>query len=211
MVSKEIVKITKCRICNSKELSDVIDLGSQPIPNGFLSKEQLKTKEKRYPLAVVFCKNCSLMQLKYLVKAEVMFDNYLYIPSASKTRIEHFKKLAEEVGSVAKLKPESLVIDIGSNDGSLLVAFKNLGTRVLGIDPAENLVTVAALSGVTTVQSYFDSKVATRVAKKYGRARAMCATNVIAHIHNLREVLKGAEILLEEDGVFLMQFPYSLD
>lgn len=211
MASKEIIKITKCRICNSKELSDVIDLGDQPIPNGFLSKEQLRIKEKRYPLAVVFCKNCTLMQLKYLVKPEVMFDNYLYIPSASKTRIEHFKKLAEEVGSLAKLKSDSLVIDIGSNDGSLLVAFKNLGARVLGIDPAQNLVTVAALSGVTTVQSYFDSKVAVRVVKKYGKAKAMCATNVIAHIHNLREVLKGAEILLEDDGVFLMQFPYSLD
>lgn len=211
MPSKDLIKITNCRICDSQKLFDVIDLGKQPIPNGFLKKETLNQTEKKYPLAVVFCENCSLMQLKYLVKPEVMFDNYLYIPSASKTRLQHFKNIAEEVYGVAKLKPDSLVIDIGSNDGSLLVAFKNLGVKVLGIDPAENLVTVSALSGVETVQGYFDSKVAKKVVDRYGRAKAMCATNVIAHIDNLHEVLKGAEILLEENGIFFMQFPYSLD
>lgn len=207
----EVVKVEKCRICKSKDLFDVIDLSEQPIPNGFLSREQLSNKEKKYPLAVVFCENCSLMQLKYLVKPDVMFDNYLYIPSASKTRVEHFKGIAEEVSTIVKLRPESLVIDIGSNDGSLLVAFKNLGVRVLGIDPAQNLVTVSALKGVETVMGYFDSEVAKKVVSKYGQAKVMTATNVIAHIQNLHEVLKGADLLLEKDGIFMMQFPYSLD
>ena len=100
---------------------------------------------------------------------------------------------------------------MGSNDGSLLIQFKNLGAKTLGIDPAENLVKVAALSGIETVNSYFDSKVAQKVMKKYGKAKAILATNVIAHINNLHEVMKGGEILLEDDGVFLMQFPYSMD
>jgi len=211
MLNKNVKRVTKCRICSSKDLIDVIDLTNQPIPNGFLTKEDLKKKEEKYPLIVCFCKNCSLMQLRYLVNAKVMFDNYLYIPSASKTRIEHFRGLALETKEITNFNEKSLVIDVGSNDGSLLIAFKNLGVRTLGIDPAENLVKVAALSGIETVNSYFDSKVALRVVKKYGKAKAMLATNVIAHIHNLYEVMRGGEILLEDDGIFLMQFPYSLD
>lgn len=207
----ELVKVKKCRICHSKDLTDVIDLGSQPIPNGFLKKEQLKIKEKKYPLAVSFCNTCSLMQLKYLVKPSIMFKNYLYIPSSSKTRIEHFKSLAEEVKEKAMLNEESLVIDIGSNDGSLLLCFKNLGTRVLGVDPAENLVKVALLSGIETVNGYFNSKLAKSVATKYGKAKAILATNVIAHIPDVLEVLDGANRLMEDEGIFVMQFPYLLD
>lgn len=211
MAVNNLIKIKNCRICTSAELFDVIDLGNQPIPNGFLSKKDLSKKEPRYPLIVCFCNNCSLLQLRYLVKPEVMFKNYLYIPSSSKTRVEHFRKLAESIKSIVKLDDKSLVIDIGSNDGSLLICFKNLGTRVLGIDPAENLVKVAVLNGVETVEGYFDSKLALKITKKYGKAKAILATNTIAHIPNLHEVLKGASILMEKEGIFVMQFPYVLD
>lgn len=211
MEESEIKRVAKCRICKSKDLIDVLDLTDQPIPNGFLTKSQLKEKEEKYPLAVCFCKNCSLMQLRYLVNPKVMFDNYLYIPSASKTRISHFKGLAEETKELTKFNSKSLIIDIGSNDGSLLTEFKNLGARTLGIDPAENLVKVAALSGIETVNDYFDSQVAKKIVKKYGKAKAILATNVIAHINDLYEVMKGGEIILEDNGIFLMQFPYSLD
>lgn len=211
MSAKEVIKIKKCRICESTDLIEVIDLGSQPIPNGFLSKENLKVQEKTYPLHVSFCNNCSLMQLTYLVTPKIMFENYLYIPSASKTRIMHFKGLVEQVMKLAPLNDKSLVIDVGSNDGSLLTAFKNLGVKTLGIDPAENLVKVAELSGIETVLGYFDSKLARKIVKKYGKAKAICATNVIAHIPDLHEVIKGGDILLENEGIFLMQFPYSLD
>lgn len=211
MRKSEIKRVTKCRICKSKDLIDVLDLTAQPIPNGFLTKSQLKQTEERYPLAVCFCNNCSLMQLRYLVNPKVMFDNYLYIPSASKTRINHFKNLADEVKDITKFSEKSLIIDIGSNDGSLLTEFKNLGAKTLGIDPAENLVKVAALSGIETVNDYFDSQIAKKIVKKYGKAKAILATNVIAHINDLYEVMKGGEILLEDSGIFLMQFPYSLD
>lgn len=210
-MTKDIKKVVNCRICNSKDLIDVIDLGKQPIPNGFLTVEHLKSKEPRYPLAVIFCNNCSLMQLKYLVEPKTMFKNYLYIPSASKTRVDYFRTMAEQVMDIGKLKKNSLVIDVGSNDGSLLVCFKNLGTKILGIDPAENLVKIATLNGVPTECGYFDSKLANKVLKKYGKAKAITATNVIAHIQNLHEVIKGGEVLLEKDGIFVMHFPYSLD
>lgn len=211
MSSEEYIKISNCRICDSTDLIDVLDLGKQPIPNGFLKKEDLKAKESKYPLSVCFCNNCTLMQLKYIVRPEIMFKNYLYIPSSSKTRIEHFKKLAEEVKEMVGLSDKSLVIDVGSNDGSLLNCFKNLGTKILGIDPAENLVKVATLSGVPTVEGYFGASIAKKVQQGYGYASAILATNVIAHIDNLHDVLKGAAILLNDKGVFVTQFPYLLD
>ncbi len=207
----DLIKVKKCRICGSSKLLDVIDLGKQPIPNGFLKKEGLKQKEPKYDLSVWFCPNCSLMQLKYLVSPKIMFGNYLYIPSASKTRVEYFKKMAEEVIEVGKLKKDSLVIDVGSNDGSLLVCFKNIGMKILGIDPAENLVKVAILNGIDTILGYFDSTLAKKVVKKYGKAKAITATNVIAHIHNLHGVMEGGDILLDDDGIFVMHFPYLLD
>ncbi len=210
-MAKRIKKVTKCRICGSKSLLDVIDLGEQPIPNGFLNEEELLKEEPKYSLSVVFCDNCSLMQLKYLVDSSIMFQNYLYIPSASKTRVEYFRKMAEEVLKVGKIKKDSLIVDVGSNDGSLLVCFKNLGMKILGIDPAENLVEVAKLNGVNTELGYFDSKFAKKMVKKYGHAKAITATNVIAHIQNLHEVIKGGEELLDKDGIFVMHFPYSLD
>ena len=207
----DLIKVKNCRICGSSKLLDVIDLGKQPIPNGFLKKEELKQKEPKYDLSVCFCPNCSLMQLKYLVNSKIMFENYLYIPSASKTRVQYFEQMAEEVVSVGKLKENSLVVDVGSNDGSLLVCFKNIGMEILGIDPAENLVKIANLNGVNTVLGYFGSSLAKKTVKKYGKAKAITATNVIAHIPNLHEVIKGGEILLDDEGIFVMHFPYSLN
>lgn len=211
MKTDKLIKLKKCRICGSKDLLDVIDLGTQPIPNGFLKKENLSKKEDKYPLIVCFCINCSLMQLKYIVNPKIMFKNYLYIPSASKTRVEYFKEMADEVIDTGKLKSNSLVVDVGSNDGSLLICFKNLGMKTLGIDPAENLVKIAALSGIDTFRGYFDSTIAKKVVSKYGKVKAITATNVIAHIPNLHEVIKGGDILLDDEGIFVMHFPYSYD
>lgn len=207
----DLIRIKKCRICGFNKLLDVIDLGQQPIPNGFLKKEELKKKEPKYDLSVCFCPNCSLMQLKYLVNPKIMFKNYLYIPSASKTRVHYFEQMAEEVVNIGSLKENSLVVDVGSNDGSLLLCFKNIGMKTLGIDPAENLVKIANLNGIETILGYFDSKLAKKTVKKYGNAKVITATNVIAHISNLHEVIKGGEILLDDDGIFVMHFPYSYD
>lgn len=206
-----VVKIKKCRICDSTNLLDFLFLGDIPIPNGFINKKDLKKKEKKYPLTVTFCKDCSLVQLRYIVNPKIMFQNYLYIPSSSKTRIEHFKNLAATTSDHTKLNEKSLVIDIGSNDGSLLTFFKNLGCEVLGVDPAENLVKVAELNGIRTEQGYISIPLAKKIVKKHKRASAVLATNVVAHISDLKEFLKSLDILLEEKGIFIAQFPYIVD
>jgi SAM-dependent methyltransferase len=211
MTTFEITTLQICRICGSDKLFEFLNLGNIPIPNGFLQKEELKKKESKFPLVVVLCNNCFLVQLKYIVNPEIMFGNYLYIPSSSQTRLNHFKDLAEKTKQLLHLKEDSLVIDIGSNDGSLLNCFKNLAIKVLGVDPAENLVKVAQLNGINTIHGYFNTETAKQIKKTYKKASAIFATNVFAHVGDLHEFMTGINILLDNNGIFIAQFPYLLD
>ncbi|HUD44032.1 MAG TPA: class I SAM-dependent methyltransferase [Patescibacteria group bacterium] len=208
---KNLKKISYCRICGSGDLYDYLDLGILPIPNGFLTKGELKKAEKKYPLVICFCRVCSLSQLRYIVDPEIMFKNYLYIPSVSQTRVNNFKKFVEDARQRIKLNSKSLIVDIGSNDGALLNCFKNEGFRIVGVDPAGNLVKIAQLNGIPTELGYFDSKLAKKMVKKYGAADVMFATNVFAHVHDLIEFLRGVDTLLSNNGIFVSQFPYVLD
>ncbi len=203
--------INKCRICGSAKIYPFLDLGSMPIPNGFLSKDELKNKEYSYPLGASVCENCWLVQLTHVVPPEIMFKNYLYIPSTSKTMLEHFKALANEVIEKYALTKKDLVIDIGSNDGTLLGYFKEQEVKVLGIDPASNLAQVARMRGIDTIDDFFTAKLAQKVVLEKGRAKIITATNVVAHIHNLHELIEGVEKLLTKDGIFIMEFPYLVD
>jgi len=210
-VSASGYRRTTCRMCGSSKLYSFLSLGSMPIPNGFLDKKDLKKQELHYPLKICVCESCWLVQLTHTIPAEIMFKNYLYIPSVSKTMVEHFQKLATDViATVHPLKNE-LVVDIGSNDGTLLSFFKKKKLNVLGIDPAENIAKDTNARGIPTIANYFNEKTAQKVYKKLGTAKAITATNVIAHIDDLHSVMKGIKILLHPDGLFVMEAPYLID
>jgi 2-polyprenyl-3-methyl-5-hydroxy-6-metoxy-1,4-benzoquinol methylase len=204
-------QLKECRICGSSQLYSFLDLGYMPIPNGFIDKKDLNKLEMNYPLRVCVCENCWLMQLEHVIPAEIMFKNYLYIPSTSKTMLKHFKQMSEETMKVAGARKGNLVIDIGSNDGALLGDYKKSGMDILGIDPAENIVRDANKRGIRTIAAYFSEKTANEVAEKYGNAKIITATNVIAHINNLHDVVKGIKVLLDKEGVFVMEAPYVID
>ena len=186
-------------------------MGSMPIPNGFLAKENLRKPEPRYPLGVMVCKSCWLMQLTHIIPPDLMFRNYLYIPSTSTTMLKHFESMADSLVQDLKIKPGSLVIDIGSNDGTLLSFFKNQEMKVLGIDPATNLVQIANLKGIETIGDFFNKNVAIRIAKQRGKAALITGTNVLAHVDNIHEVCEGIKLLLGDGGVFVAEFPYLAD
>ncbi len=211
MKTKDVVKINRCRICRSPGLKKFLSLGPLPTPNGYLTKNQLKENEPEYPLDIGRCKKCGLVQLTQIVRPDIMFTNYKYIPSASKTMIAHFDEMAQEIIDNYDLKKGDLVIDIGSNDGTLLKSFKARDMKVLGVDPAENLANIATKEGVTTLPEFFSSQLANRIAKKYGKAKVVTGTNVVAHISDLTDLFKGVETLLSKDGVFVAEFPYLVD
>lgn len=209
--NSSVKEVERCRICHSRKLYRFLDLGSMPIPNGFLKKQDLAKKEEKYELACLYCEECGLVQTTVVVNPEIMFRNYVYIPSTAKVMMNNFSNLAYQSLERVKYTDKTLVVDIGSNDGSLLTFFKSFGVRVLGIDPAENLAILAEMKGVPTETRLFNASTGKRVAKKYGKAKIITATNVIAHIDDLHKVMQGVSELLDDGGYFITEFPYLLD
>ncbi|MBI1884566.1 MAG: class I SAM-dependent methyltransferase [Chlamydiae bacterium] len=203
--------LKKCRICASDRLYTFVSLGAMPIPNGFLSKEELGKKEPYYPLETCVCESCWLVQLSHVIPPELMFKNYLYIPSTSITMLDHFRNMAEEAIQSYRLKPGDRVMDIGSNDGSLLSFFKEQEMKVFGIDPASNLAQLARLKGIDTLDDFFTEELAKRVVPEKGHAKVITATNVVAHVNNLHDLCEGVRLLLDKEGVFICEFPYLPD
>lgn len=203
--------MNQCRICENKKLHKFLSLGNQPLANGFVSKENLSKKEPRYSLTLCLCKECLLVQLKEIIPGKLMFKNYLYIPSASKTRINHFYELTQTLLTRTKASSKNLVVDIGSNDGSLLECFMQHGIRILGVDPSVNLAKVAELKGIHTVNTFFTKKTAQKIVKDHGKAKMITATNVFAHVDNIKEFIRGIETLIADNGIFAIEFPYLID
>lgn len=208
---KHVKKIDRCRICGSSRLEDFFDMGNLPLPNAFLTKEDVQKPEKRFPLVVCFCHDCTFVQLRYIVEPDQMFKHYLYIPSGSQIRIQNFNEIAFTAHRRFHLQSDSLVIDIGSNDGSLLSCFQTLGVQVLGVDPAENLKVAAELKGIPTLSEYFTQELAQDIVNTYKKAALVTTTNVFAHIEHLLDSMRAIYAILDEDGVFISQFPYLLD
>ncbi len=206
-----ITKLTNCRICHSDKLKPFFNLGPMPLPNGFLEPSQIVNEEPLYPLSVGVCTDCSLVQLINVVSPETMFRNYVYIPSASKTRLENFNQIATEAVKFYPPPKQALAIDIGSNDGSLLLEFKKFGIKVLGIDPATNLARIAQLKGIETLNAFFGLNLARKIMNQFGLAQYVTATNVVAHVHNLHDFFAGVRVLLNQEGVFICEFPYLVD
>lgn len=205
-----IRKNTCCRICGSKKLSKFLSLGPQPLANALLKKSELKKKEVYYPLDVYFCHNCNLVQLIDVVDKEDLFRDYVYFTSGMPKISDHFQQYAEYVIKQF-LQPKDLVVEIGSNDGVLLAFFKQKGFRILGIDPARNIARVANKRGVPTLAEFFSAKLAQKILRKSGPAKAILANNVVAHINNHDDLCQGIKILLDKKGVFVFEAPYLVD
>lgn len=206
-----VMKVTKCRICGNENLHDVLSLGIMPLANNFLKKEQLSSPEFVAPLGAIFCANCGLMQLSHVVSPNIMFGDYVYIPSTSKTLINHFAELANKTVEKFNLPEDSLVVDIGSNDGTLLKFFKTHKVKVLGIEPATNIAKLAEASGIETINDFFGQRTALKVVDDKGKAKVITGTNVFAHVNDLDDFLKGIDILLEDNGIFIIEVPYLPD
>lgn len=192
----------RCRVCKSRKLKKVFSLGKQPLANNFLKTKD--EKQKSYPLDLYECEHCTLLQLGYVVPKEKLYDEYTYIPSASKVYLEHFGNLAQKLVKELQMTPRELVVDIGGSDGSFLSKFKEWGMDVVNVEPAKN---IEVKEGIPVIRKYFSPKVARKIVKEYGKATLVVSTNAFAHIDNLEEYFEGLDVLLADDGVFFAQFP----
>ncbi len=204
-------KKNDCRICSSQDLELILDLGEQPLANAFIKKEDLEKDENKFPLKLYLCKNCYLLQLLDIVDKELLFKEYLYLTSASKPIVNHFKKYASDVyEEFLKEIDNPLVIEIGSNDGSLLKEFKKNGADVLGIEPAENIAKMANEMGIPTKNVFLNYNVAKEISLKK-KASMIVANNVFGHVEDLKEFMKCIKILSNDKGIFVFEVPYLID
>lgn len=200
-----------CRICGGKSLQLVLSLGSTPPANAFLQAEQLSEPEPKFPLDVFFCKTCSHVQLLDVVSPEILFRNYFYVSSTSPSFVEHFRRYAEDVAKQCSLEANSLVVEIGSNDGILLKHFKAMGQRVVGVDPAVDIASAATAAGVPTLPDFFTAEVAQQILKEHGEASVVTANNVFAHADDLHGILEAVKKVLAPGGVFVFEVSYLMD
>lgn len=205
-------RITNCRMCESANLYEFLDLGFIPPADRILSKGDLKKPEIFFPLKVAQCLDCGLTQLTYAANPEILYgERYLYESSITKTGREHFWGMADSICKKFNLNPNSLVVDIGSNVGVLLDGFKKNGMNVLGIDPAPKIAKIANENGIETWQEFINSKIAEDIVSKKGKAKIITGTNVFAHIDNKKELMESIKIMLDEEGVFIIEVPYLID
>lgn len=200
--------VSSCQICGSKSLEIVLDLGHQPICDSLLDSSSVRQPEITYPLRQVWCPDCTLNQLDFVVNSDIVYPpNYHYKTGVTKELVIFQKTLAEEIVQTLKIKKGSLVCDIGSNDGTLLKSFNELGMNILGIEPT-NIAKFAQKNGVPTIQSPFNPEIAQNIIAKHGKASVATATNVFAHMSTLGDVIEGLEILLKDDGYFCLENHY---
>lgn len=197
-----------CRICHAST-KKFLDLGATHPPEEFRTKEQLSNKISEYPLGLSYCPKCGQVQLSSKIPPDVMYrQNYFYDYSVTSTGFSHWKELTKLIIKKYKIGKKDLVVDIGSNTGTLLLIFKSLGVRILGIDPATKLVRIARKRGIPTIGSYFSAKVAKRAVKKHGRAKVITCNSVFDHVDDLYEYMEGIPVLLDPKGIFIVEVPY---
>ncbi len=204
-------KSNNCLICGSKKLTRYLSLGNAAPANSYLTKMQLKKKEFKAPLEVYFCHNCHLAQLLHIVDRAYIYRHYDYFSSTSPMLVKHFEEYALEVFNRFPKQARHLVVDIGSNDGVLLKPFKNLGAKVLGIDPAKNIAKIANSEGIETIADFFSSKKVPGLIKKYGKAEIITSNNTLAHTDALHDIFEGVREFLDDKGVFVFEIQYLAD
>jgi len=201
-----------CRSCESSALREVLSFGEMPLADRLLTQEMLAQPEPHYPLTVMFCEHCSLMQIAETVPPEVLFcEDYPYYSSFSPALLKHSRENALELIESRSLNESSLVVELASNDGYLLKNFVERGVPVLGIDPAEGPAKVAQDAGIDTLCTFFDSRLARRLREEGRSADVIMGNNVLAHVANLNGFVEGIGILLEDDGVGVIEVPYVVD
>jgi hypothetical protein len=200
-----------CRACESKDLELVLPLKPTPIGDAFVTKEKLNIPQQSYPLDLYICKACGLAQIIDVIDPKILYGDYIYQTSSSLGLESHFNSYADTVISKCNLMDRSLIVDIGSNDGTLLEKFKDRGMTVLGIEPASHIASLASSRGIHTVENFFTPDLARELVNNHGHAKVITANNVFANIDDLMTMVTAIDRLLAKDGVFILESSYLAD
>lgn len=200
-----------CRLCEERSLEIIWEFPHTPVGDAYIPEQMLAKEQCAFPLGLAFCRSCGLVQLPDVVDPEILYGNYIYFTGISLGLAEHFRSYADAVLCQAATEEGSLVIDIGSNDGTLLKCFKEKGMRVLGVDPAAEVAKRAYMAGIETITDFFNPEIADRIRNEHGPAAVVTANNVLANIDDVPDMIFGVRSLLAEDGVFVFETGYMPD
>lgn len=204
--------ISGCRACGSEHLTTFLSLGQMPLANGLLEAEGLSRPERKYPLDVAFCQECSLAQILATVSREILFgEDFPYYSSFSDTLLDHSRRNAQRLVEARGLGPKSLVVEVGSNDGYLLQYFSKAGVPVIGIEPAPGPARAAEELSIPTIGAFFDQNLARNLRERGIEADVVVANNVLAHLPDLSGFLEGIRTIMKEDGIAVMEVQYIED
>ena len=200
-----------CRGCGAKLTLTFLDLGMSPIANNLVENKQLNHQNKSYPLRAMTCEKCALVQLSEAIPKEKLFpSSYTYFSSYSSTWLEHSKSYAEKIISLLQLNQNDLVVEIASNDGYLLQYFANSGIKVLGIEPASGVAKTAIAKGIPTLINYFGESTAVELTQGQ-KPKLMIGNNVLAHVPDIHDFIKGFSLLIADEGLITFEFPHLLN
>lgn len=198
----------KCRFCQHDVMHELIDLLNAPASNAYLTYEQLSEPETFYPLKVLVCEHCFLVQVHEYHKSDELFNaDYAYFSSMSSSWVEHAKNYVEMITKKQNLNTSSQVIEIASNDGYLLQFFKSKEIPCLGVEPTESTADVARSKGIQVIEDFFGEK----LAKTLPQADLILGNNVLAHVPDINDFVKGLKVVLKQDGIITMEFPHLLN
>ena len=199
-----------CRFCSTTLKYTLIDLGVSPLANSYLREEQIKEMEPFYPLQVLVCDNCYLVQLPVFESPESIFGDYAYFSSFSESWLKHAKKYTDMMIGRFHFNSDSHIIEIASNDGYLLQYFREKGIPVLGIEPAKNVAKAAQDAGISTLTKFFGADTAKELKNEGIAADLLIGNNVLAHVPDVNDFVKGMKIVLKPQGIITMEFPHLM-
>ena len=208
----DFVRVTTCRLCGSRDLNVVLELPDTPFGDRYLPQGGGAEFANLIPLEIVQCVVCNNFQTSVVVNVNTMYEHYLSRPGAvNKVLSASYREYAEHLDNLLNLKPEDLVVEIGSNDGLFVSYFAKKNIRCLGVDPAQNLAEVALSRGVKTVSSFFGRSLATQLTSEHGKAKLIVANFMVANVPDLDDFMSGVSDLLADDGIYAMETNYVLD
>lgn len=199
---------TVCRICSGRKLNPILSLGKTPLANSLLKESTPEQEENRFPLDLVYCSDCSLVQITETVDPEVLFSDYVYFSSFAETTLRNAAALTEQLVKDRKLNSSSLAAEIASNDGYLLQYYLRLGIPVLGIEPAQNIASAARKKGIDTISEFFSKELAEKLRAQKLQADVLHANNVLAHVADLNGVVEGMSVFIKDTGLVVIEAPY---
>jgi len=201
--------MNKCFVCNKKLSENILDLGLSPIANNLESNIIQSQNAKKYPLNLSICRsNCNHVQISEILDQKEIFNNYFYMPSVSKTLTNHLKEISNDIKKKYKVNSNSLIVDIGSNDGTFLESASNISKNILGVDPAKNLSDIANKKGIKTINDFFSKKLAKEIKNKYGKADFIITTNTFAHTPKINDFVEGLRELISDEGIIIIEIHY---